>query len=239
MAVTVSDSVGQGGANDPQDVRAIQAALNQISPTQGGPDPKLEVDGLVELKTIGAIQDFQQFYNLIVDGLVDPNGPTLAQLNQLITVSVILAVRSIGKMTHNAPLSREGHTGLAFNLKTNGFDDFWLVQGGLRDGLLAGSATQSPPEGWFPQFATAAGAIWDTGEAFTLPVTVLIEEMILSITSDQLNSIANELNDQQLVYRYETGPNSNTYVHWFLDAVGISIPQPPTDGVVIKGWNVQ
>ncbi len=56
-----------------------------MSPEKGGPAPKLDVDGLVGPKTIGAIQKFQlhHFGFKGADGRVDPDGATLAKLNEL------------------------------------------------------------------------------------------------------------------------------------------------------------
>jgi hypothetical protein len=83
--VTISASVGQGGSNKNADVLAIQQALNQIAPTQGGPAPKLKEDSWIGPKTIGAISNFQKTnYGLKVDGRIDVNGPTLARLNLLL-----------------------------------------------------------------------------------------------------------------------------------------------------------
>jgi hypothetical protein len=75
----ISDSVGRGGANRPEDVRIVQELLNQhTSP----PQQPLEVDGAVGPKTIAAIEAFQR--NVVnmahPDGRVDPGGRTFAAL---------------------------------------------------------------------------------------------------------------------------------------------------------------
>ena len=42
----IKGSVGRGGRNNPDDVKAIQAALNAQDVADGGPSPKLAVDGI-------------------------------------------------------------------------------------------------------------------------------------------------------------------------------------------------
>lgn len=80
--VTISASVGNGGANRKADVEAIQQALNSISPIAGGPTVKLKVDGIVGPKTIAAILNFQKAnLGLTQDGKVDVNGSTLQRIN--------------------------------------------------------------------------------------------------------------------------------------------------------------
>jgi peptidoglycan hydrolase-like protein with peptidoglycan-binding domain len=71
--------------NTPVDVRAIQELLNGVPPEQGGPSPKLTVDGKCGPQTQKAIQQFQlkHFGWKLADGRVDPNGPALAKMNEL------------------------------------------------------------------------------------------------------------------------------------------------------------
>jgi len=83
-AVVIRGSVGQNGRNDPGDSRAIQSALNRIDAVDGGPDPELKVDGLPWSKTIAAIRKFQMAQKLPQDGRVDPGGPTLRRLNEML-----------------------------------------------------------------------------------------------------------------------------------------------------------
>jgi hypothetical protein len=74
--------------NRPDDVRAIQAALNRFTPLEGGPQPLLVVDGLCGPKTRKAIYHFQEKWDLkpknwkVPDGIVDPEGPTIQQLRK-------------------------------------------------------------------------------------------------------------------------------------------------------------
>jgi len=59
--------------NFPDDVRKVQEALNRFPPNEGGPNPKLVVDGIVGPKTSAAIYAFQrkQFGVEKADGVVD------------------------------------------------------------------------------------------------------------------------------------------------------------------------
>jgi hypothetical protein len=85
MAQTITAAVGRMGAlNRPDDVKTVQKLLNQVPATSGGPKPLLDPDGICGPKTIAAIQTFQvrHFGWPGADGRVDPNGPTLAKLNQ-------------------------------------------------------------------------------------------------------------------------------------------------------------
>jgi hypothetical protein len=79
--VSIQGSVGRGGRNLPDDVKAIQAALNAQDPADGGPMVKLAVDGLVGPLTIGAIEKYQRHQFGWADGRVDPDGPTIHALN--------------------------------------------------------------------------------------------------------------------------------------------------------------
>src|SRR5436305_5392756 len=80
---SISASVGVGGRNVPEDVRTVQVLLNSIPPAKGGPDPLLDVDGLVGPKTITAIRKFQQSQLGFNDGRVDPGAKTISKLDEL------------------------------------------------------------------------------------------------------------------------------------------------------------
>jgi hypothetical protein len=73
-----------GGVNFPNDVTVVQELLNRVPQTSGGPPVKLQVDGVCGPMTRDAIQKFQmrQFGFGGADGRVDPNGRTLAKLNE-------------------------------------------------------------------------------------------------------------------------------------------------------------
>jgi len=74
----ISNSVGQGGVNVKKDVRYVQVLLNYWRQDNGRPE--IATDGLVGPITIAAIVDFQQTVTGIVDGRVDPQGPSLKAL---------------------------------------------------------------------------------------------------------------------------------------------------------------
>ncbi|MGE0760000.1 MAG: peptidoglycan-binding protein [Pirellulaceae bacterium] len=84
--VTIQASVGAGGTNRAEDVKAIQRALNRVSADQGGPAPALDVDGFYGPKTGAAIRQFQkrQFPGWSPDGRIDPDQKTLKRLNELL-----------------------------------------------------------------------------------------------------------------------------------------------------------
>lgn len=83
MAESITAAVGTPPAvNRAPDVETIQVLLNQVPALNGGPQPLLDVDGLIGPKTIGAIRKFQQTNLGFQDGRVDPNQKTLAKLNE-------------------------------------------------------------------------------------------------------------------------------------------------------------
>jgi hypothetical protein len=80
----ISESVGAGGVNLPEDVRVIQDLLNRVPAEAGGPVPELVVDGIAGDRTNQAIFDFQlaHFGVAILDGRVDPGQATFRALNE-------------------------------------------------------------------------------------------------------------------------------------------------------------
>ncbi len=72
----ISNTVGHGGINNPDDVTVIQKALNVL-----GTVPALIVDGLCGPKTTAAIVNYQVGFLKSPDGRVDPGGATLKKLN--------------------------------------------------------------------------------------------------------------------------------------------------------------
>ena len=94
-ALKITQSVGLGGTNDINDVKAVQTALNKllslIAPTEA-----LTVDGLLNTrieksKTIAAIKLFQSkvLGQVRPDGRIDPTGRTHRKINEkLINISV-------------------------------------------------------------------------------------------------------------------------------------------------------
>jgi peptidoglycan hydrolase-like protein with peptidoglycan-binding domain len=87
--LSIGGSVGASGANRTADVRLIQGALNMIPPGNGGANPALAVDGLSGPKTVAAITKFQGGHTTVVDGRVDPNGPTLQALDMELGGAVV------------------------------------------------------------------------------------------------------------------------------------------------------
>jgi hypothetical protein len=80
MAKRISGSVGKGGKNKPDDVKAIQQLLNQHK--SAGGFGKLPEDGNADKKFFAAIEAFQKKVLCIkADGLVDANSKTLEGLN--------------------------------------------------------------------------------------------------------------------------------------------------------------
>jgi hypothetical protein len=78
--LTISAAVGLGGRNLPDDVKTIQAALNQVSPEQGGPQTKLEVNGKPGPALQQAIAAFQKRQFAWADSRVDTNNVTIQRL---------------------------------------------------------------------------------------------------------------------------------------------------------------
>lgn len=85
----LSAPVGKGGVNKVADVKAVQTALNAISPLLGGAFPKLAVDGDSGPLTEAAIMAFQRFHfperyeTITPDGRVDINEWTLVRLKDI------------------------------------------------------------------------------------------------------------------------------------------------------------
>lgn len=86
--IQVDKPVGRGplARNLPDDVRAIQEALNQVTVkgAAGGPMPFLKVDGIIGPKTQAAIDRFQQVQLQIFDGVIEPNRKTIIRLNEIL-----------------------------------------------------------------------------------------------------------------------------------------------------------
>lgn len=79
-------SVGAGGANARAEVVQVQGALNGIPPALGGPETALAPDGVAGSRTVAAIRGFQSGWLDLVDGRLDPGGPTLQCLNAALGV---------------------------------------------------------------------------------------------------------------------------------------------------------
>jgi len=72
--MNISGSVGQGGKNNPADVKAVQKLLKQNG------FPQLQDDGAYGPKTLQAIKNYQSKFLNNPDGLVDPGGRTFRKL---------------------------------------------------------------------------------------------------------------------------------------------------------------
>lgn len=95
-ATHIAKSVGKNGANIAADVKAIQSALNEIRPTEGGPEVPLAVDGLCYGKTQAAIHKFQATFMQWPDDRIDAGGKTLARLNAARGGAVLTALEGAG-----------------------------------------------------------------------------------------------------------------------------------------------
>lgn len=97
MARQITAPVGPNakGGNNPTDVVTVQELLNNVPPSEGGPEPELKIDGICGNKTGAAIQKFQlkQFGWSGADGRVDPLKQTLAKLNKYDKVAAPLATQ--------------------------------------------------------------------------------------------------------------------------------------------------
>jgi hypothetical protein len=87
----ITGSVGRGGANRYEDLRVVQGALNRFPETAGGPDPRLDTDGKIGSRTIGAIEKFQRFWfpSDAPDGRVDVGKRSHRQLQRPVTEMVL------------------------------------------------------------------------------------------------------------------------------------------------------
>ncbi|MCZ6837631.1 MAG: hypothetical protein O7G85_17805 [Planctomycetota bacterium] len=97
MPSAIKGSVGKKGKNNPADVKTIQDLLN--GHTKNGGFRKLQSDGLVGKKTIGAIEAFQK--NSMgfkkADGRVDPGKMTFKGLS-----------KNSGKLEKEPPADKDG-----------------------------------------------------------------------------------------------------------------------------------
>lgn len=86
-------SVGNGGRNLSGDVQAVQFLLNAWQGLSAS--EFLDLDGIAGPLTCGAIASLQQAAGLrIIDGRVDPEGPTLEVLGKLCAIGIAMAIRA-------------------------------------------------------------------------------------------------------------------------------------------------
>ena len=151
-------SVGIGGLNQLSDVVIIQQALNDVLIYQGRPNPLLEVDGNCGAKTKSAIQNFQlkHFGWSGADGRVDPNGATIAKLNEVNgDVSTISYQISAGKTPPTDPLTGAARVArvraLAGQMNS-------CLDAAIKDATMALAVVNAPDQqnADFPSFSRAA-----------------------------------------------------------------------------------
>lgn len=151
---------------------------------------------------------------------------------------VLLVARSVGG--ENGVPRNEGHAALVFNAGTNDQADHYLVQAGPNNdrSRLVGSVRQASA-GWWQTYRQAEGANWTTGESMQVPVEVDARFYLPASLSTVSNfgRIANSLNSGKQAYDYEKGPNSNTYVHQFINKLcGPGFTVTPGGSMPLKGW---
>ncbi len=83
-------AVGADAPNRPEDVRAVQAALNAVPQTAGGPLAPLVVDGRCGLRTLAAIGRFQLHHFRWTDLRIDPRQGTARVLSSAGQARVVL-----------------------------------------------------------------------------------------------------------------------------------------------------
>lgn len=83
VQLSMRGAVGHGAPNHREDVRLVQTLLNGISAGEG-PQSHLRVDGICGPLTVAAIRRYQSVRTGIVDGRVDPTGPSIKSLVKLL-----------------------------------------------------------------------------------------------------------------------------------------------------------
>jgi peptidoglycan hydrolase-like protein with peptidoglycan-binding domain len=126
IQINMQGSVGQSGRNSPVDVKMVQAMLNNVPTTEGGPSTRLAIDGLVGPITIGAIARFQRAAKLkIVDGRIDLLGPTIRALGRTLNAR--------GLMPRNVP----GIGPVDNRIRRGLIGDYGAAPRPVRDGVAA------------------------------------------------------------------------------------------------------
>ena len=151
-------------------------------------------------------------------------------------MEIILVARSIGARSANATLSLDSHAALVFNFGSTAAPDYWIAQGGPRNGILAGALGPIGAR-WQSAFAETTGMIWDQpGVGMCAPVRELKRFSLAGVDRQRVQALVEGLNRSAQRYDYNNGPNSNTYVRRILDQLGLQF-QPNTASVVLRGWN--
>ncbi|MCB2077137.1 MAG: hypothetical protein KDE55_05485 [Novosphingobium sp.] len=154
LIVSMTGSVGQGGKNDLEDVKLVQALLNNVSSAIGGPGRSLGVDGKCGPLTIAAIRKFQQIALGFADGVISPDKRTIKYLvgysieppaplpsNPRMRLANVEDLSGVNTLL-NMPV---------LNMNLNASGD--VRERGLRDGGLFGSSNSGfgvplTPAGW-------------------------------------------------------------------------------------------
>lgn len=89
----INFSVGEGGRNIEDDTTFVQRMLSDWRQRSKGTRSWITIDGIVGPETIGAIRNFQQENQCVVDGRIDPEKTTIKTLERLYVNSIIKSVR--------------------------------------------------------------------------------------------------------------------------------------------------
>jgi hypothetical protein len=97
IQINLESSVGTSGRNRRQDVKTVQAILNATPASLGGPATPLKPDGLCGQLTQAAITGVQKALKCrVIDGRVDPLGPTITALGQALNSRGLLRTGNPG-----------------------------------------------------------------------------------------------------------------------------------------------
>jgi len=157
--VVIAGSVGVGGRNTPADVRAIQAALNDIAPGDGGPDPKLAVDGIAGPKTNKAIAKFQQRSIGWSDGRIDPGGPTLKAINARRALQPLYSTAAPAKTPLLPAADKNAQDRFMGQIALRLPDAMLWTQAALRSLDFAGDLHRADPDRLFPMMGVEAATL--------------------------------------------------------------------------------
>jgi hypothetical protein len=151
-------------------------------------------------------------------------------------MEIILVARSIGARTARESLSFDSHAALVFNFGSDASPDYWVLQGGPRNGTLLGAFGPAGPR-WQSAFGKGTGFIWDQpAVGMSVPIQEVRRFSSARIDRQRVQGLVDGLNRAAPRYDYNNGPNSNTYVRRILEQLGLQIPQNMA-GVLLRGWN--
>jgi len=176
----ITASVGSSGTNRKDDVALVQFCLNDWR-RRNGCRPIAE-DGLVGPETTGAIRDFQGAVTHLVDGRVDPAGPTMAALERMPAGEAIRSVASIllSYLTHlRTDLDRLGRCPADLRRTIDRLETETVAAGGtiVPTRITAGATGRAPLLG----FAAGGGGPRVLGLAITIPIILIILAAIILI----------------------------------------------------------